>query len=228
MCPRSIWTMEHLKVRGNSLMCVLFPLCMLTFEFCALQYTVCQKKAEALEISKRKALVSASTLAPGQELSGYVRDIHPYGVFVDVGANRKGLLHISTIASHYDMYINKEEGFRKVGLKPGAKIDVIVLKNEKKRLELGYPPDIVESDKEKETVSSSEEDKAISDPYDKSEEEAAAWAANGSSDDSDQYNLSEEEAAMWAAYSNPYSQDDDDDEPDEDREIEDALGIGSW
>lgn len=224
--------MGHLKVRDKSprSSCSLYA-CMLTFEFCcALQYIVCQKKSEALEISKRPSLVSASTFTTGQELSGYVRDIHPYGVFVDVGANRKGLLHISTIANHYERYIDKEEGFRKIGLMPGAKIDVVVLKNEKKRLELCYPPNNVESDNEEEVVSSFVEAKATPDPYDISEDEAAAWAAYGSSYDSDQYDLSEEEAAMWAAYSTPYSQndDDEDDEPDEDREIEDALGIGSW
>lgn len=48
----------------------------------------------------------------------------------------------------------------------------------------------------------------------------------------DEPDISEEEAAMWAAYADYSSRsndgEDEDDKPDEDREIEDALGIGSW
>lgn len=185
------------------------------------------KKTEALEQGQRPPLIPASSLKPGQKLTGTIKDIHPYGVFVDVGANRKGLLHITKIADHYGRYIDKEEGFKKLRLKTGRLIDVQVVTNDRKRLELAFPS--VEKNEADETTTSTADNKA--DPYDISEEEAAAWAAY-SNDASDEYdNVSDEEAAMWAAYSNnsPDQYDDEeDDEPDEDREIEDALGIGSW
>ena len=184
-----------------------------------------------MDEEKHTRLVSASSLKPGQELSGYVKDIHPYGVFIDVGANRKGLLHITKVARHYDTFIDKEEGLKKIGLKQGAKINVVVAKNERKRLEFDYPSPQVERDEKEDIDSSNVDTEALDDSYvDLSEEEEeAAWASYGS-DQSDQYDVSDEEAAMWAAYAdyNPNYQEDDDDDPDEDREIEDALGIGSW
>lgn len=162
-------------------------------------------------------------------MAGFVRDIHPYGIFVDVGANRKGLLHISKIAEHYDRYIAKEAGFQKLGLKPGTPIDVEVVTNDKKRLELGFPSAVIESDESDKTATSTSEAKAAASSFDISEEEAAAWAAYGNDADNQYDNVDDEEAAMWAAYADYQpNQDEEDDEPDEDREIEDALGIGSW
>ena len=185
------------------------------------------RREDAVDEGKQTRLISASSLKPGQELSGYVKDIHPYGVFIDVGANRKGLLHITKVAQHYDTFIDKEEGLKKKGLKQGAKITVVVAKNEKKRLEFDYPPPQIERDEEEVDDSSSVNTEAVHDPYaNLSEEEEAAWASYGN----DQSDVSDEEAAMWAAYAdyNPDSQEDDEDEIDEDRDIEDALGIGSW
>lgn len=188
---------------------------------------MCLKKADALEEGKH-SLVSASSLTPGQELSGYVKDIMPYGVFIDVGANRKGLLHITKVAQHYDTYIDKEEGLKRIGLKQGTPINVVVSRNEKKMLEFDFPLAVGGNTLEKADTSTG----AVSTGYENtSDEEAAAWAAYGNNQ-SDQYDVSEEEAAMWALYAdyNTYDETDDDidDEPDEDREIEDALGIGSW
>jgi ribosomal protein S1 len=51
-------------------------------------FEVCLSREEALS-SYKKEKVSASKLMPGEQLSGVVRDVRPYGVFVDVGANRK-------------------------------------------------------------------------------------------------------------------------------------------
>ena len=174
-------------------------------------------KNDALEEGQRSRPVSASTLSPGQELSGYVKDVHPYGVFIDVGANRKGLLHITKVAQHYDSYIDKEEGLKKFGLKPGASVNVVVVRNGKKRLEFGFPSTVDIATKEDPDVLSYTQA-----PVDLDDTDEAA----------DIPDIDEEEAAMWAAYADydSYSNDevDENDKHDEDKEIEDALGIGSW
>jgi predicted RNA-binding protein with RPS1 domain len=77
-------------------------------------------------------LTPASLLQPKQELVGTVTRIVPYGVFVDVGANRRGLLHIQKVADLYGHYIDKEQGLEEAGLERGARIRVAVLSNEKK------------------------------------------------------------------------------------------------
>jgi len=180
-------------------------------------FEVSLNKNDALEEGQRSRPVSASTLSPGQELSGYVKDVHPYGVFIDVGANRKGLLHITKVAQHYDSYIDKEEGLKKFGLKPGASVNVVVVRNGKKRLEFGFPSTVDIATKEDPDVLSYTQA-----PVDLDDTDEAA----------DITDIDEEEAAMWAAYAdyNSYSNDevDEDDKHDEDKEIEDALGIGSW
>ncbi len=71
------------------------------------------EKSKRLELSNR---VSVSSLKAGQEVIGDVVDVRPYGVMVDVGANRRGLLHIQKVADLYQKYIDKEEGLIASGL----------------------------------------------------------------------------------------------------------------
>ena len=68
------------------------------------------------KIDEMRNIVSASTLKAGQELVGEVVELKPYGCLVDVGANRKGLLHIQKVADLYGKYIDKEEGLENAGL----------------------------------------------------------------------------------------------------------------
>lgn len=192
---------------------------------------MCLSREDALKEGNRIRPVSASSLSPGQELLGYVKDITPYGVFIDVGANRKGLLHISKVAQHNNQFINKEVGLENVGLKRGTPLNVVVLKNEKKRLEFGCPPlEVEDNKKEGLAVSNS---RAEESGYDRLSEEGEefAWAAYYENNDSDKYDVSEEEEAMWAAYAandTPDKEVDKKDDYDEDRDIEDALGIGYY
>jgi predicted RNA-binding protein with RPS1 domain len=93
---------------------------------------------------KSQGKVSVSSLKPGQEVVGEVVKLLPYGVMVDVGANRLGLLHIQKVADLYGRYINKEKGLDKFGLERGARIKLVVLSNEKKRLSLDFTEDVKE------------------------------------------------------------------------------------
>ena len=71
---------------------------------------------EMEKMKDRGEIVSASTLNVGQEIIGNVVDVRPYGVIVDVGANRNGLLHIQAVADLYGKFINKEDGLMEAGL----------------------------------------------------------------------------------------------------------------
>ena len=68
------------------------------------------------KIKNRGELVSVSSLNVGQDVVGKVVDVRPYGVMVDVGANRNGLLHIQKVADLYGRFINKESGLIEAGL----------------------------------------------------------------------------------------------------------------
>lgn len=104
-------------------------------------------------------------------------------------------------------------------------MDVIVLSNDKKRLELDLAPIVEESpaDDVEDEVEPPTGEGIGSD--DASEDEAAMWTAYAAPDSS----TNDDEAAMWAAYAAPDSPSDDDEgDYDEDEDIEDALGIGSY
>eukprot|EP00545_Synedropsis_sp_CCMP1620_P012258 CAMPEP_0119007944 /NCGR_PEP_ID=MMETSP1176-20130426/3351_1 /TAXON_ID=265551 /ORGANISM="Synedropsis recta cf, Strain CCMP1620" /LENGTH=361 /DNA_ID=CAMNT_0006960181 /DNA_START=137 /DNA_END=1222 /DNA_ORIENTATION=- len=187
--------------------------------------------------------VPASSLEVDQELVGTVVRVASYGVLVDVGANRNGLLHIQRVADLFERYIDKEEGLIEAGLEKGAKIRVTVASNEKKKLFLDFPDDVKADSKEDKSATVIQEkdsettDASESETSSMSDDEAAAWAefaagdsqpASSTSDGASE--LSDDEAAAWAAYGSDddeeeYDQDDDDEE---DRDIEDALGIGMY
>lgn len=185
-------------------------------------FEVCLSREEALSSYKEKK-IPCSSLKPGEKLSGKVKNIHDYGVFVDVGANRNGLIHISKVATAQNRYINKKEGLKSAGLTRGSTVRVIVLSNEKKRLQLDLVTEEEQSPEDDRSDVSTTKDLADS-------EEALAWAAYNSNESTE--DISTEEADMWAAYAAyenvEEEEDDDDDYYDEDEEIEDALGIGSY
>jgi len=194
------------------------------------RFEVSLNKEDALErASSAEKIVPASSLKVGEILTGIVKQVKPYGVFVNVNnANRNGLIHISKVAKRYESYVAKEDGLKSLGLKRGSPVDVIVLSNDKKRLELDLAPIVEESpadDVEDEVEPPTAEAGEGSGSDDASEDEAAMWTAYAAPDSS----TNDDEAAMWAAYAAPDSPSDDDEgDYDEDEDIEDALGIGSY
>ena len=102
-----------------------------------------------------------------------------------------------------------------VGKERGAKIRVAVLSNEKKRLFLDFTND-VKSEAKKDEFQNVKEDKISA---------VDTESTAGTSE------ISEDDAASWAAYAEDYEEDyveDEDSYEDEDRDIEDALGIGFY
>ena len=200
---------------------------------------VCLNREEALEKGSLGSKIPASSLTVGEALSGIVKNVTSYGVFVDVNANRNGLIHISKVAKQQDAYVAKEDGLKKLGLGKESSVNVVVLSNDRKRLELDLAPAPVieeglaveDSDNSNDTLDSP----SSATSSDLMDEDAAAWAAYGADGSgTDASNIGDDEAAMWAAYSvdssiNDVEDDgDEDDEYDEDTDIEDALGIGYY
>lgn len=214
---------------------------------------VCLRREDAVKSigSIHNDRIPASSLEEGTELTGTVRQVTPYGVFVDVNANRNGLVHISRVAQRQDKYVNKEEGLKKLGLNTGSSVNVVVLSNRRKRLELDLAPE-----REEDVGAVSAE---VGSDDDRLEDEAAAWAAYGADEGGDV--ADDDEAAMWAAYASgesssgsegqsegsgvgdddearmwaAYAADssggvdaDEEDDNDEDAAIEDAFGIGYY
>jgi predicted RNA-binding protein with RPS1 domain len=173
------------------------------------------------ELEKETPKFSASSLIVGQELVGKIVQLTPYGCFLDVGANRKGLLHIQRVADLFERYIDKEKGLEEAGLERGASIRVAVKSNEKKRLFLDFTQETKDMAVEEAAAKKHEEEEAAA---------ASAAAAFGldtiEEDSTSPPEVSEDEAAMWAAYAD--DDDDQSDDYDDDADIEDSLGIGSY
>eukprot|EP00584_Thalassiosira_punctigera_P025103 CAMPEP_0172567028 /NCGR_PEP_ID=MMETSP1067-20121228/114247_1 /TAXON_ID=265564 ORGANISM="Thalassiosira punctigera, Strain Tpunct2005C2" /NCGR_SAMPLE_ID=MMETSP1067 /ASSEMBLY_ACC=CAM_ASM_000444 /LENGTH=316 /DNA_ID=CAMNT_0013358281 /DNA_START=159 /DNA_END=1109 /DNA_ORIENTATION=+ len=190
---------------------------------------VCLNREEAREKGALKGRTPASSFKVGDKLTGVVKQVKPYGVFVNVNnANRNGLIHISKVAKRYDAYVAKEDGMKKLGLSRGLPVDVIVLSNCKKRLELDLAPVFEESQVDADIEPNISDSTVVIN--DLSDDEAFAWAAYGADEGSERKDTSEEEAAMWASYAVDSSSNDIDEEAeyDEDTDIEDALGIGFY
>jgi predicted RNA-binding protein with RPS1 domain len=193
------------------------------------------------------AKIPASSLKPNQTVEGTVVKIEPYGVMVDVGANRLGLLHIQKVADLYGTYINKEEGLIKAGLEKGARVRLMVAENEKKRLFLDFT-DATKEQSEKDrarlgtTVASrdtavgegdddDDEDDDDEDDYDDDDEQNDIEASSGlKTQAQNDTGMSEEELAAWGQYSSQSEtnkadtanrEGDDDDEEEEEEDDED-------
>ena len=172
---------------------------------------------------KSQGKVSVSSLKPGQEVIGEVVKLHPYGVMVNVGANRLGLLHIQKVADLYDRYIHKEQGLEKFGLERGARIKLVVSSNEKKRLALDFTDSVKEEAAEERAAEESKQSQAESSGM--SVEELASWGEFASKEP-------ESKKEVVEADEDDEDDDDEDDEDyddyDEQRDIEDQLGLGGY
>lgn len=204
-----------------------------------MQFEIVVREDEIPTASSKKSMVPASSIEVGQELVGTVIRIEDYGVFLDVGANRYGLLHITKVANVYNQYIDKAKGLIEAGLEMGAKIRVSVLSNEQRRLAFDFTDDVkAEAEKMKleeakeaaasEAVPESTASPTSTDTY-LSEDDAAAWADFASSNSYPVATLSSDNS-QEETYQSGEDYDDyvEDDDYDEDRDIEDALGLGMY
>mmetsp|Transcript_27386 Transcript_27386/g.31317 ORF Transcript_27386/g.31317 Transcript_27386/m.31317 type:complete len:373 (-) Transcript_27386:354-1472(-) len=185
---------------------------------------VCRTLEDVEKQQQKLKPVPVSSLEEGQEVVAKVVDVRPYGCMVDVGANRNGLLHIQKVADLYGKYIAKETGLMEAGLERGAEIKLVVQSIEKKKLFLDFTQYTKDLALE-EQMAAKEEAQSTSD----NAPDTAAESKSDLNEKDQNYDVSDDEASAWAAYSE--EEDDyyfDDGEKDDDRDIEDALGIGSY
>lgn len=174
--------------------------------------------------------VPITSLVANQEVVGEVVKLFPYGAVIDVGANRKGLLHISKVAALYDRFIKKEKGLEEAGLEKGSKVRLKVASNNNRRLSLDFTDDVTEAAQKSRIQDSARDEMMVS--VDISDEELAAWEEYGKSQASTDYQKVVEKVIdnQPADAEDDYGDDDEDedDEYDEDADIEDSLGIGMY
>jgi len=222
------------------------------------QLEVVLNEVDVPDKSEPAKQIPVQSLKPGQELVGTVVKLVPYGAFVNVGANRLGLLHIQKVADLYGAYIDKEKGLEDAGLERGSKIKVQVESNDKKRVFLDFTTkvkeeaeqDRIERQKRKEEREKQKQDGDSQMASTSTQAVAAAGAVasvaslgSASAPSIAAPQTSKEEEDVWAAYAadnqsgdedsddDVYDDDDDDedyDDYDEDRDIEDALGLGTY
>lgn len=187
---------------------------------------VCLDEAIVQKYQDGGTKIPVTSLPSGKEVQGRVMKILPYGVLVDVGANRLGLLHIRRVRELYGKYIDKEQGLIEAGLEKGAQVRLQVDSVERRRLSLDFTDDVKNEGK------AELEAKNTPVPMEKSDSRQAKGANTMSAD----------ELAQWAAFAaqsgeeNLVEVDDEDDgdesddydEYDEEREIEDSLGLGYY
>ena len=74
----------------------------------------------------RKDVLEMKDLKPGMELTGTVRNVIDFGVFVDIGVHQDGLVHISEVA-------NRRLRHPSEAVKVGDVVKVVVLNVDEKR-----------------------------------------------------------------------------------------------
>jgi predicted RNA-binding protein with RPS1 domain len=196
------------------------------------RFEVCASPEEADTYSQQKPKIPVASLEPGQEVEGTICKLYPYGAIVDVGANRRGLLHIKKVAALYQHYIDKEKGLFEAGVERGARVRLMVESVTDKRLFLDFTPDVRE---------------AAQEVFNKSKKSSPlTWQETSNDDDDDGF--LREDLQDWQEYANQqtslettaqnidvddhdisYDEDaEDDDEYDEDSDIEEALGLDTY
>lgn len=183
--------------------------------------------------------ISVTMLKKNQEVVGRVVKLHPYGAIIDIGANVKGLLHITKVASVMNRYIDKEKGLKSAGLEKGAKVRLMVESIEKRRLSLDFTEDVKETARQEkvEEKEPAKEQQQLSGENNYSQEELDTWAeyaneeamTNKQQQTVGENNYSQDELDAWAEYadqetptekSDEQERDDEDDDEDDDDDYE--------
>lgn len=176
--------------------------------------------------------VPASQLRPGQEVVGTVFRVEPYGVLVDVGATRNGLLPIQAVAALYGRFIPKVDGLAKAGLGRGSRVRLQVVSNKRRRLALDFPNDVKDV-AAAELADRREHFEARRKPPPGHSPQSVSGAPSLTSEVQTSGRTSPSDVAPPLEEQDGEEdveddEDDEDDDYDEDRDIEDALGLGTY
>jgi predicted RNA-binding protein with RPS1 domain len=205
------------------------------------QFEVVQSADELAQYTQKEALKSVVSLSAGDEVTGTVVRIEDFGVLVAIdGYNRAGLLHIRRVADLYGSFIDKKKGLVEAGLERRARVKLQVAETvDKRRLFLDFTNDVKEEAAEEQRQKVEEEEAAREEirarlleqrqakPSSQSESlqleslrlRVQAGELNGVATDvvggDDHEEEEEEEEENYDSY-------------DEERDIEDALGLGTY
>ncbi|CAJ1966662.1 unnamed protein product [Cylindrotheca closterium] len=186
------------------------------------RFEVCTTRDEAEKIYNMEKKRPISSLHVGEEVTGVVSKLLPYGAMVDVGANRLGLLHISTVAELNNKYIDKEKGLEAAGLERGANVRLSVASIEKRRLSLQFTEDVRNASQnlnESSGVKESDRSRPPNASDSISTTELASREAYATESQSQVLVTDEEDEDGYYDEEGDY---------DEDKDIEDSLGLGFY
>jgi predicted RNA-binding protein with RPS1 domain len=170
--------------------------------------------------------IPVTSLQPNQIVEGTILQLYPYGATVDVGANRRGLLHIKKVAALYGRYIDKEKGLIEAGIEKDARVRLMVESVENRRLFLDFTPDAKKAaEEELSKVQTQETSSSIK------IDDLDAWAEYANQQAT---RLQEQETTTVIELTEESNDDGNDDvneeydEYDEDSDIEEALGLDMY
>ena len=201
------------------------------------RFEVCATLEDAKKYTSITPKISVTSLKNGQVVTGEVVKLYPYGAIIDIGANRRGLLHITKVAKLMNKCINKEKGLINSGLEKGAKVRLMVESIEKRRLSLDFTDDVKEdARKELEMVAAQKKMDAAkkndvsSDDNNnqRDDDELASWAEFAANQEVAQDDENDDDDDDDDDDEDDDDEDDDDDDYDEDRDIESAFGLDSY
>ena len=195
-------------------------------------------KIEHVEKYSSEPKISVTSLKAKQVVVGKVVKLYPYGAIIDVGANVRGLLHITKVARLMNRFIDKEKGLKNSGLEKGAKVRLMVESVEKRRLSLDFTED-VKDDARKELLAKEEskiKQQQLNDEPDHSQnvDELEAWAEYANQEAQEEKQDEEkvdDEVNDGDDNENEYEDEDEDeydDKYDEDFDIESNLGLDMY
>jgi len=187
-------------------------------------------KIDHVEKYATEPKIPVTRLKKDQEVIGRVVKLYPYGAIIDIGANVRGLLHITKVARMMNRYIDKEEGLKNAGLEKDAKVRLMIESVEKRRLSLDFTDDVKEDarkDKIDKKESKNEEQQLIDEnDYSQNNDELETWAAYANQEGPNDKQEKEEVGSTSIdddGYDYEY-----DDKYDEEMDIESSLGLDMY
>mmetsp|Transcript_9002 Transcript_9002/g.26757 ORF Transcript_9002/g.26757 Transcript_9002/m.26757 type:complete len:380 (+) Transcript_9002:102-1241(+) len=190
---------------------------------------VCAKVEDVQKYDKPK--ISVTSLKKNQEVTGEVVKLYPYGAIVDIGANVRGLIHITKVSRLLNQYVNKEEGLKNAGLEKGAKVRLMVESVKNRRLSLDFTDDVKEDVLLERGGKKQQTDEPDNSQNTQELEDWVAYANQQAQKESAVKESSNDSTVGGDEYSDDYGDDYDDDyddKYDEEMDIESSLGLDMY
>ncbi|KAL3920176.1 MAG: hypothetical protein SGILL_003393, partial [Bacillariaceae sp.] len=194
-------------------------------ECCRLE--VCASVEELEKYTHESPKVPVGSLQRGQIIEGTIFKLHPYGATVDIGANRRGLLHIKKVAELYGKYIDKEKGLEEAGIEKDARVKLMVESVQDRRVFLAFTPDVK---REAQEALASQQARLMPQSQASEHEDLDLWAEYASQQETSA-SSQEPDGDVEDPFHHAKVKDDEEDhydDYDEQNDIEEALGLDMY